>query len=186
MRTNKRKKSRGFFVRRPHNIVRTRFSVFLRVFASWWYLFSDMTSIATTWLVVLGWQLLAADSPLHFESHILPLFKKMWIATGAPPDNEKPIDVRPDSDPLVSAQDRQHWAFRPPTRPDVPSVRAANLVQNPLDAFLLAKLEEKGLTFSKLANPLVLTRRAYIDLIGMPPTPETDATSVSPTSFRRV
>jgi mono/diheme cytochrome c family protein len=97
---------------------------------------------------------------------------KTWIAAGAPPDNEKPIDVRPDSDPLVSAQDRQHWAFRPPARPAVPSVRAANFVRNALDAFLLAQLEEKGMTFSKPASPLVLMRRAYIDLIGMPPAPE--------------
>src|SRR5262245_8154833 len=97
---------------------------------------------------------------------------KTWMAAGAPSDNEQPIDVSPDSDPLVGAQDRQHWAFRPPARPAVPSVRATNLVRNPLDAFLLAQLEDKGMTFSKPASPLVLMRRAYIDLIGMPPTPE--------------
>ena len=39
-----------------------------------------MISIPTTWLMLLGWQLLSADSPLHFESHILPLLKTRCLA----------------------------------------------------------------------------------------------------------
>jgi mono/diheme cytochrome c family protein len=97
---------------------------------------------------------------------------KTWIAAGAPAGNEKPIPARLEADPLVRDKDRQHWAFRPPVRPAVPAVRSSGSVRNPIDAFLLAKLEGKGMTFSGPADPLVLMRRAYIDLIGMPPAPE--------------
>jgi hypothetical protein len=93
---------------------------------------------------------------------------KAWVAAGAPADNEKPLAA----DPALLEKAQPHWAFRPPAREAVPSVRDQSKVRNPIDAFLLAKLEEKGLTFSEPAEPLVLMRRAFIDLIGMPPTPE--------------
>ncbi len=97
---------------------------------------------------------------------------KTWIASGAPPDNEKPIVVQVNEDALVGEKGRQHWAFRPPVRPAVPAARATDKAGNPVDAFLLAKLEQKGITFSESAGRLTLMRRAYIDLIGMPPSPE--------------
>ena len=45
-------------------------------------------------------------------------------------------------------------------------------VRNPIDAFVLARLEPKGLSLSPAAPDLELVRRAYLDLIGLPPTPE--------------
>ena len=70
----------------------------------------------------------------------------------------------------------EHWAFRPPTRPPAPVVCQAEKVRNPVDTFLLAGLEAKGLTFSPEASRLTLVRRLYFDLWGLPPTPEqTDA-----------
>src|SRR5262249_24076835 len=75
--------------------------------------------------------------------------------------------------PLSAAdKDQQHWAFQRPTGPMIPKVRHVEQVRNPIDAFLLAKLENKGLTFSPDAQRVTLVRRAYLDLIRLPPAPE--------------
>ncbi len=73
---------------------------------------------------------------------------------------------------LVSDQDRQFWAFQKPARPPVPQVRHQDRVRTPIDAFILAKLEEKGLTLAPDADRLALIRRASLDLLGLPPSPE--------------
>jgi mono/diheme cytochrome c family protein len=65
-----------------------------------------------------------------------------------------------------------HWAFRPPTAPMPPAVRAAARVRNPVDRFVLAELERRGLSLSPEADRRVLIRRVTFDLIGLPPTPE--------------
>jgi hypothetical protein len=65
-----------------------------------------------------------------------------------------------------------HWSFRPVKRPDVPAVKAANRVANPIDSFILAKLEAEGLTLSPEADARTLIRRLYLDLTGLPPTPK--------------
>jgi len=57
-------------------------------------------------------------------------------------------------------------------RPSVPTVKDASRVRNPIDAFILAKLEEKGLRLAPEADRRTLARRAYFDLHGLPPTPE--------------
>src|SRR4029077_21226743 len=75
-------------------------------------------------------------------------------------------------DPLVSDHDRQFWAFQPPRAVEVPSVQHQDSIRNPIDAFILQKLEAKGLTLSPEADRLTLIRRAYLDLTGLPPTPE--------------
>jgi hypothetical protein len=64
------------------------------------------------------------------------------------------------------------WAYRSPTRPATPAVRDRAWLRNPIDAFILAKLEEAGLTPAPEANRPTLVRRLYFDLIGVPPTPE--------------
>jgi hypothetical protein len=70
----------------------------------------------------------------------------------------------------------QHWAFVPPRRPVVPSVKQTAWPRNPLDRFVLARLEREGLKPSPQADRYTLVRRLYLDLIGMPPTPaEADA-----------
>jgi hypothetical protein len=66
----------------------------------------------------------------------------------------------------------QHWAFRPPARPAVPAVRHADRARTAVDAFLLARLEAAGLTFSPDADRLTLLRRAHLDLLGLPPSPD--------------
>src|SRR5207253_3213105 len=57
-------------------------------------------------------------------------------------------------------------------RSPVPKAKNSKLVRTPIDAFLLSRLESKGLIFSAEASKLTLMRRAYFDLIGLPPSPE--------------
>jgi hypothetical protein len=67
----------------------------------------------------------------------------------------------------------QHWSFVPPKRPSVPSIRAPqSAIRNPIDAFVLARLEKAGLKPSSEADKERLIRRVTLDLIGLPPTPE--------------
>jgi hypothetical protein len=83
------------------------------------------------------------------------------------------------------AEYKAHWAFIPPTRPAVPAIATAN----PIDAFVLAKLREHGLTPSPEADKVTLIRRVTLDLTGLPPTPaEVDAflKDTSPQAFEKV
>jgi mono/diheme cytochrome c family protein len=95
-----------------------------------------------------------------------------WIAAGAPESSIQPDAADGKPDPLVSDKDRQWWSFQPPKKPAVPEVKHADRVHNPIDAFVLARLEEKGLTLSPEADRATLMRRAYFDLTGLPPEPE--------------
>ena len=79
------------------------------------------------------------------------------------------------SDPLVANEDREYWAFQPPVRPDVPHVEHQDRVRNPVDAFLLEKLEaanpEKGgLSFAPEADRLAkeFRRRGKLVVAGGP------------------
>ena len=92
-----------------------------------------------------------------------------WIAEGAPQNKMKPDAQGVGHDPLVSDTDRNFWAFQRPKRPPVPSVRHSDRVRNPVDAFIVSKLEAKGLEPSPGADKLTLARRAYMDLTGLPP-----------------
>jgi hypothetical protein len=96
--------------------------------------------------------------PLH-ESQIALITK--WIDAGASAPAE-PIPPDP----------REHWAYRVPVRQPVP--KAANPLwnTNPIDAFLAANHQSHGITPSAAAAKNVLLRRVYLDLIGLPPTPE--------------
>ena len=74
----------------------------------------------------------------------------------------------------VTDEDRKYWAFLPLKRPPVPAVKDADAAwrRTPIDSFVLAKLEEKGLTPNGPADRRKLIRRAYLDLLGLPPSPE--------------
>ena len=74
--------------------------------------------------------------------------------------------------PPITEKDRQFWAFQKPIALKEPKVKNRKRVRTPVDAFVLAKLESNGLTFSRDAPKLTLMRRAYFDLIGLPPTLE--------------
>ncbi len=84
---------------------------------------------------------------------------RRWIAAGAP----GPADEQPEADP------RDHWAYRPIVKPALPD---ASFVGNPIDAFIAARLTERGIEGQGEASRSVLLRRAHLDLIGLPPTRE--------------
>ncbi len=77
---------------------------------------------------------------------------KRWIAAGA--------DYQP------------HWAFIKPKQAPLPKVKQTGWPQNAIDHFILARLEKEGLKPSAPADDFTLVRRLYLDLIGLPPTPE--------------
>ncbi len=66
---------------------------------------------------------------------------------------------------------RDHWAWKPPVRPALPVVRRGDWVRNPIDRFILARLEAEGLKPSPEADRVTLLRRLHLDLTGLPPTP---------------
>ncbi|HEV3341545.1 MAG TPA: PSD1 and planctomycete cytochrome C domain-containing protein [Pirellulales bacterium] len=95
-----------------------------------------------------------------------------WIASGAPEVAIEPDVASASGDSLVSDKDRDFWAFRPPQAAPPPAVRNVDQVRNPVDAFVLQKLEDKGLALSPEADRATLLRRASFDLTGMPPEPD--------------
>jgi hypothetical protein len=90
-----------------------------------------------------------------------------WIEAGA---------VWPDALAGDDAPWKRHWAFRAPVRPPLPAVRgepspdAAEWVRNPIDRFVLTRLEKEGVQPSPEADRITLIRRLSLDLIGLPPT----------------
>src|SRR6476469_7629763 len=120
---------------------------------------------------------------------------KYWIQTMAafwPTDDAKQqaastvvqapkFTIRPDQ--------RSFWSFQPIRKSASPTVTDAGWAKTPIDRFVLAKLEKKGLKPVQVADKRVLIRRAYFDLIGLPPTPEqVDAflSDNSPDAFAKV
>ncbi|MEZ5940821.1 MAG: PSD1 and planctomycete cytochrome C domain-containing protein [Planctomycetaceae bacterium] len=87
---------------------------------------------------------------------------RKWIEAGA----EWPVDA--DN----ATQKTRHWAYQPLSTAAPPSVKDNSWVANPIDAFVLAKLEQEGVAPSPQANRVTLIRRLYYDLLGLPPTHE--------------
>jgi hypothetical protein len=100
-----------------------------------------------------------------------------WIKAGAPWAGGGTEVVVPTHKGLhVTDADRSYWAYRPVKAPAVPVVKDTKWVRNPIDAFILARLEQKGLSPAPPADRATLVRRVYYDLTGLPPTPaEIDA-----------
>lgn len=88
-----------------------------------------------------------------------------WVQMGAP----DPRTTTPSS-ASWAASAKSHWAWQPLTQPAPPEVKNRDWVQSPVDQFILAKLEEKGLAPNPPADKRALIRRATFDLIGLPPT----------------
>ena len=65
----------------------------------------------------------------------------------------------------------KHWAFVPPVTPALPAVKNAGWARNPIDRFILARLEKEGVAPSPEADKITLLRRVTLDLTGLPPTP---------------
>ena len=82
-----------------------------------------------------------------------------------------------------------HWAYQPYDKPRLPSIRQVNWPQQPIDYFILSKLEVEGITPNPQATKSEWIRRVYFDLIGLPPSPheiKTFLTDHSPSSYQKV
>ena len=119
-------------------------------------------------------KVLEHDGPTKMPSQSTKLSKEIigdfvkWIEMGAPDPREgklvskkKEIDIE---------KGRQFWSFQPLVSKTPPNVKNASWGRTPIDRFILAKLEEKGLTPNATAKWETLLRRAYLDLHGLPPT----------------
>jgi cytochrome c553 len=96
-----------------------------------------------------------------------------WIDLGAPYDKPLIDHKREAKKPLVvTEEDRRFWSFRPLVRPPLPAVEDTTWGKTPIDRFLLAAQEAKGIHPSAMADKRTLIRRASFDLLGLPPTPE--------------
>lgn len=73
---------------------------------------------------------------------------------------------------LAGAEYQQHWAFVPPEQPQLPEVGDSSWPRNEIDRFILHQLQQADLTPSPTADKYTLVRRVYLDLVGVPPTPE--------------
>lgn len=90
---------------------------------------------------------------------------------------------------LQGAGFEDHWAYRPPVRPDPPAVEDPDWTRGEVDRFVLARLDEEGLRPSAEADRRTLARRLSLDLTGLPPTPaEVDAfvADLRPDAYERV
>lgn len=114
-----------------------------------------------------------------------------WVGMGAPLPAEKAGAAKVSAaKPVVDlTEQRKFWSFQPIRKLPPPAVRDRGWAKNPIDAFVLARLEEKGLKPAPPADKLTLLRRATFDLTGLPPA-ESEIreflADTSPQAFERV
>src|SRR5262249_33511714 len=114
-----------------------------------------------------------------------------WVQMGAPYAEGVvgPQTAARQGLPPVNEKARAFWSFKPVVRSAVPQVKDPAWVRNPIDAFVLAKLEEKGFRPAPPADKVSLLRRVYYTVTGLPPTPaDVDAflTDPSPDAYEKV
>lgn len=95
-----------------------------------------------------------------------------WVSAGLPMPAGGAVVKKEPKGGVVTEEAKRYWAYQPVKRPTPPAVKNATWVKNPIDAFILAKLEAKGLTPAAPADKVALVRRVYYDLTGLPPSPE--------------
>jgi len=104
-----------------------------------------------------------------------------WVEMGAPwPAGEATVATgtgsapapNPHSPPKVTPETMKFWSYQPVKRPPVPQVKEQTWVKDPIDNFILQKLEAAGLAHAAPASKTALIRRAYYDLTGLPPKPQ--------------
>ncbi|MBS0266875.1 MAG: DUF1549 domain-containing protein, partial [Planctomycetes bacterium] len=114
---------------------------------------------------------------------VLPVILALWLIpvawltadNAADPAREKSAEgeaSKPWTKTTIAPASREFWSFRPLSSVAEPTVRAPQRVQTTIDKFILQKLEAQGLTLQDRANRSHLIRRAYFDLVGLPPPPE--------------
>jgi len=112
-----------------------------------------------------------------------------WVKMGAPDPRVKTAQAAPVKHGMDLMEGRKFWSFQPLAKPVPPTVKKTAWVQSPIDAFILAKLEEKRLKPAAPADKRALLRRATFDLTGLPPKPaeiEAFLKDKSPDAFAKV
>jgi hypothetical protein len=104
------------------------------------------------------------------DAETIAAFEK-WIAMGAP-DPRDGSATKVTKVEIDIEKGRKFWAFQPPSKPAVPTVKDTAWPRSDIDRFLLAALEAKGLNPVGDADARTLVRRLYFDLTGLPPAPE--------------
>ncbi|GAB4150307.1 MAG: hypothetical protein Tsb009_25080 [Planctomycetaceae bacterium] len=105
-----------------------------------------------------------------------------WVKMGLPwsKDGTGGKVVKPEKTPFpLEARKKSHWAWHPIQRHKLPTVKNTRWAESPIDRFILAKLEAKQLSPAPPASRPALIRRAYFDLIGLPPSPKEVAAFVN-------
>ncbi len=92
-----------------------------------------------------------------------------WVSAGAVTARDEPEELAAGLG--ITAEEREFWSFQPLVRPAVPNLDQTDRVRTPIDAFVVARLQQRGLGFSADADDLTLLTRAHFDLLGLPPTP---------------
>lgn len=113
---------------------------------------------------------------------------RKWVDIGLPWPASPGQTTQPKGEMVVTPRDREHWSFRPVISPLPPHVQNLAWPRQPLDAFVLAKLEAQTLSPAPPADQRTLLRRLYYDLIGLPPTWEeaqSFAVDTSPDALER-
>ncbi len=95
---------------------------------------------------------------------------RTWINEGAKSTDGTPLTETENSEAAGGVSD--FWSFQPPSKPVIALPNHAEQVRNPIDAFIILRLESAGLQLSPEASRETLLRRLSFDLIGLPPTPD--------------
>src|SRR5262245_58928001 len=95
-----------------------------------------------------------------------------WVKAGAVRPESSAAAAPKGPEYKITPEQRAFWAFQPVHKPAPPEVKNRSLAQSPIDLFLLAKMEAKGVVPVTPADKRTLIQRAYFDLIGLPPTAE--------------
>src|SRR5688572_17388314 len=95
-----------------------------------------------------------------------------WVKMGAPWGALATVTATKSKKRTITDQDRAFWSFVPVKDHAPPAVKDPTWPHGDVDKFILARLEAEGLTPANVAEPLTLVRRAYLDLHGLPPTPQ--------------
>ncbi|MBI1900719.1 MAG: DUF1549 domain-containing protein [Planctomycetia bacterium] len=103
------------------------------------------------------------------------VFAAGWLAGSMAAVADDPAFDLAKYDAIITDADRQHWAFQRIERHAIPAVRDVAWPRNPIDNFVLAKLEAKGWRPAERATDEKWLRRVYLDVLGLPPTPEQQA-----------
>jgi len=95
-----------------------------------------------------------------------------WVKMGAPYSDKMVAQTAPPKSRKITDEDRKWWAFQKVRAVTIPEVNDAGWARNPVDKFVFARLQTAGLKPAREADKRVLIRRAYFDVLGLPPTAE--------------